>query len=192
MTVAPHRLFQEAWPEGDFRMFQLGFVVEDLLAAAAQWVQVFGVGPFHIMPRVQTSCRYRGTDSQVDIQIAVAQAGPVQIELIEDHTDGPSIFRDLRNTHGPSGFHQICTVTRRYDEAIAHYGSQGYELAYESPSPGQRVAFFDTVEDFGFFAEVVEEKASFQANLSKISLICADWDGTDPLRILTRDGYRTP
>ena len=92
----------------------------------------------------------------------------------------------------PSAFIRICTVTRRYDEAIAHYGSQGYELADESSSPGQRVAFFDTVEDFGFFTEVVEEKASFQANLSKISLTCADWDGTDPLRIFTRDGYRTP
>ena len=41
----PHRLFQQAWPEGEYRMFQLGFVVDDLLAAADRWVRVFGVGP---------------------------------------------------------------------------------------------------------------------------------------------------
>ena len=69
---------------------------------------------------------------------------------------------------------------------------QKYELACEFTSPGQRVAFIDTVEDFGFFTEIVEEKPSFQANLARISKTCAEWDGTDPIRILTRDGYRTP
>ncbi len=190
----PHRLFQQAWPEGDFRMFQLGFVVDDLLEAATHWVRVFGVGPFHIMPRVQNPCRYRGRDARVDVHIGVAQAGPVQIELIRDYTDGPSVFRDLRDLcdSTKSGFHQISTLTRDYDGKTSHYLGTGYELACEVTIPGQRVAFFDTIDDFGFFTEVVEEKASFQANLSEISQTCAEWDGTDPIRILTRDGYRTP
>ena len=29
-----HRLFEQPWPEGEYRLFQLGFVVDDLLAAA--------------------------------------------------------------------------------------------------------------------------------------------------------------
>ncbi|OBA85685.1 glyoxalase [Mycobacteriaceae bacterium 1482268.1] len=171
-------------------MFQLGFVVDDLLAAAHRWVSVFGVGPFHVMPRGGSTCRYRGTDASIDIQIGVAQAGPVQIELIQDFTDGPSIFSDLHNS--ATGFHQICTVTRDYDEKKAQYEALGYELACEFTTPGQRVAFFDTLSDFGFFTEVAEEKASFLVNLSRISQTCAGWDGTDPVRILTRDGYRTP
>lgn len=190
----PQRLFQQSWPEGEYRMFQLGFVVDDLLASARRWVEVFGVGPFHIMPRVKNSCRYRGADGTVDIHIGVAQAGPVQIELIQDFTDGPSVFRDLRDLHDSTntGFHQICTVTRDYDGKMAHYESLGYELACEFTSPGQRVAFFDTFDEFGFFTEVAEEKPSFQVNLAKVSQTCAEWDGTDPIRILTRDGYRTP
>lgn len=186
-----HSLFEQPWPEGEYRMFQLGFVVDDLLAAARRWVDVFGVGPFHIMPRVSNTCRYRGGDGSVDIHIGVAQAGPVQIELIQDFTDGPSVFGDLRGL-GSSGFHQICTVTKDYDGKKAHYQTLGYELACEFTSPGQRVAFFDTMNDFGFYTEVAEEKPSFQVNLSKISQTCARWDGTDPIRILTRDGYRTP
>jgi len=106
-----HSLFQQQWPEGEYRMFQLGFLVDDLLAAARRWVDVFGVGPFHIMPRVSNACHYRGGEGS---------------------------------------------------------------------------------EDFGFFTEVAEETASFQANLSRISQTCAEWDGSDPIRILTRDGYRTP
>ena len=175
-------------------MFQLGFVVDDLLVAAQRWVTVFGVGPFHIMPRVKNVCRYRGSDATVDIHIGVAQAGPVQIELIQDFTDGPTVFGDLRDRHGSngSGFHQLCTVTRDYDAKKAHYEGLGYELACEFTSPGQRVAFFDTMDDFGFFTEVAEEKPSFQVNLARISQTCAEWDGTDPIRILTRKGYRTP
>jgi hypothetical protein len=188
-----YRLFQQPWPEGDFRMFQLGFVVDDLLVAAQHWVDVFGVGPFHVMPRVRSVCRYRGSEATVDIHIGVTQAGPVQIELIQDYTAGPSVFRDLRNfyDYNKTGFHQVCTVTRDYDGKKAHYQSLGFELACEFTSPSQRVAFFDTIEEFGFYTEVAEEKASFQINLSKISQTCAEWDGSDPIRILTRDGYRT-
>lgn len=51
MTVTPHRLFEQSWPDGEYRFFQLGFVVDDLIAAAMNWTKVFGVGPFHIMPR---------------------------------------------------------------------------------------------------------------------------------------------
>ena len=29
-------------------------------------------------------------------------------------------------------------------------------------------------------------------SLDQIARTCAEWDGTDPVRILTRDGYRTP
>ncbi|MDT5092236.1 MAG: hypothetical protein QOH60_1599 [Mycobacterium sp.] len=194
MSGREHPLFQQAWPEGEYRMFQLGFVVDDLVGAARRWVEVFEVGPFHIMPRVSNACRYRGGDANVDMRIGVAQAGPVQVELIQNFTDGPSVFDDLRGLHGGNGFgfHQVCTMTRDYDAKKAHYESLGYELACEFTSPGQRVAFFDTTADFGFFTEVAEEKPSFLVNLARISQTCAEWDGTDPIRILTREGYRTP
>jgi hypothetical protein len=57
---------------------------------------------------------------------------------------------------------------------------------------GQHVGYFDTVDDFGFFTEITEDVPGFVAGLAKIAQTCAEWDGTDPVRILTRDGYRTP
>lgn len=194
MRVAPRPLFEHRWPDGEFRLFQLGFVVPELFSAASRWVQVFGVGPFHVMPRTQSACRYRGADADVDIQIGVAQAGPVQIELIRDHSRGPSVFAEMASRHGgnPFGFHQVSTLTRDYDAKLAHYLDQNYGLACELGGSGQRVAFVDTVAEFGFFTEIVEEKPSFQANLATIADTCESWDGTDPIRILTRDGYRVP
>jgi len=186
-----HRLFQQPWPDGAFRFFQLGFVVDDLLAAAARWARVHAVGPFHVLPPVEVSCTYRGTESEIAMQIAVAQAGPVQIELIEQLCDRASVFRDLF-APAQSGFHQLCTVTPDYEGKKAHLAQLGYELASEIIANGSRVAYFDTVRDFGFFTEVVEETPGFLDQLGKIARTCAEWDGADPVRLLTRNGYRTP
>lgn len=194
MTSVPHRLYEQPWPAsaGGFRFFQLGFVVDDLVDTAMRWAQVFGIGPFHVLPPIELPCTYRGAASGIDLQIGIAQAGPVQIELIEQRCDRPSVYRDLV-AKGGSGFHQLCTVTRDYEGKKAHYVALGYELATELTAPdGQRVAYFDTVADFGFFTEVVDETPTFLANLAAISRTCAEWDGSDPVRLLTRDGYRTP
>jgi hypothetical protein len=191
MTTDPNRLFQQSWPEGEYRLFQLGFVVDDLFAAARRWVETFAVGPFHVLPRMDVACTYRGADSMVDMQVAVAQSGPVQIELIQQHCDRPSIYRDLF-PEGGTGLHQLSTVTADYDGTKAHYEAVGYELASEIEARGQRVAFFDTVADFGFMVEVTEAVPGFLDQLAAISETCRTWDGADPVRILTRDGYRTP
>jgi hypothetical protein len=189
-------MFQQPWPDGGYRFFQLGFAVDDLLAAAADWARVFGIGPFHVMPRRESPCTYRGEASAVDMQVAVAQAGPVQIELIQQFCDRPSVYRDLFPTGPPtggSGFHQLCTVTADYDATIARYATLGYENVCEFVVPGQRVAYVDTTATFGFFTEVVEETPQFLGHLAAIDRTCAEWDGvTDPVRLLTRDGYRTP
>ncbi len=190
MTSDPQHLFQQPWPEGEFRLFQLGFVVEDMVAAAERWARVFGVGPFHVLPRMEVAATYRGVDSAVDMQVGVAQCGPVQIELIRQYCDRPSIYLDLF-ADGESGLHQLCTVTPEYEAKKAHYEALGYELASEIGGV-QRVAFYDTVADFGFMTEVVEQAPGFLAQVAAIADTCAHWDGTDPVRLLTRDGYRTP
>ena len=192
MTSIAHRLYHQQWPEGKYTFWQMGFVVDDVIAAAQRWATTFGVGPFHVLPpQRDVPYEHRGAPSQVTMQVAVAQAGPAQIELIQQLCDRPSIFREWLADR-KAGFHQICTVTSDYDATKAHYRSTGYELAGEIVAPVQRVAYFDTMADFGFFTEVVEDNPQFLEQLAVISRTCANWDGTDPVRLLTRDGYRTP
>lgn len=191
MTGPDHPLFEQSWPDGEYRFFQVGFVVEDVLASAAKWAQLFGIGPFHVLPVVEQNATYRGAPATISIQVAVAQAGPVQIELIQQHCDRPSIFRDW-SSNGTASFQQLATVTADYNGKKAHYERLGYELAAESASGKFRVAYIDTVADFGFYTEVVEQTDSFLQQLDKISQTCATWDGTDPVRLLTRNGYRVP
>jgi len=190
-SVSAHALFQQPWPEGDYRFFQLGFLVDDLTETAKRWVGTFGIGPFHVLPRVESPCLYRGVESKIDQQVAVAQAGPVQIELIQQFCDRPSVYRDLYGP-GESGFHQICTVTPDYDARKAHLEARGYAFAGELRVGRQRIGYFDTFADFGFVTEVAEAVPGFLEQLAEIAATAARWDGTDPIRLLTRDGYRVP
>jgi hypothetical protein len=185
-------LYEQPWPEGEYRFFQNGFVVDDVVAAARKWARTFGVGPFHVLPVIEQEMIRRGEVAPVKTQVAVAQAGPVQIELIQLHDDRPSIFLDW--SKGASCvLHQLATVTPEYEARVAHYEELGYELDSESHTRGGfRVAYFDTVADFGFYTEVVERTEGLMAQFAAIADTCATWDGTDPVRILTRDGYRVP
>ncbi len=191
MIDLSHPLYEQEWPGGEYRFFQLGFVVEDIVAAAGKWAGVHGVGPFHVLPVVEQEAVVRGEPAPVSIQVGVAQAGPVQIELIQQHCDRPSIFREW-SRNGTSAFHQMATVTVDYDGKKAHFERLGYTIAAESPGGRFRIAYIDTVEDFGFYTEVVEETTGFLAQLRQIADTCANWDGADPVRLLTRDGYRVP
>ena len=190
-TPPAHRLFEQPWSDGEFRFFQLGHVVDDVFAAASTWASTFGIGPFHVLPVTDQRANYKGEMRSVRIQVAVAQAGPVQIELIQQHCSTPSLFLEWSN-NGVSAFHQIATVTDDYDTKKAYFEALGYEVVAESDAGKFRVAYVDTSADFGFYTEVVENHPGFLAQLRAISDTCAGWDGVDPVRIMTRDGYRAP
>jgi hypothetical protein len=127
----------------------------------------------------------------VQIQVAVAQAGPVQIELIQQHCRTPSIFRNW-SRGGTSAFHQIATVTDDYEGKKARFEGLGYKIAAESDTGKFRVAHVDTSADFGFYTEVVESYPGLLTQVRAISDTCASWNGIDPVRIMTREGYRVP
>lgn len=193
MTSVPtlqDRLYQSPWPS-EFRFFQLACVVDDLHLAARRWADVFGIGPFHLMKRNIAPVIYRGEASTLDFQVAVAQAGPVQIELIAQYCDSPSVYREVF-AKGEGGVHHLATVVRDFDAAKARYVRSGFSVISEFVGTAMRVGYIDTRAAFGFVTEVIEEQPAFMTALTRISDVCAGWDGTDPLRILTRDGYRVP
>ncbi len=190
MSEHGKRIYQDPPPSGDYRFFQIAWVVDDLFAAMDKWTRVYGVGPFHVMPRRPQSLLYRGDLCEIDMQLAVVQSGPLLLEFIRQFGGDPSPYREIY-PQGRGGVHHLCTVIEAYDETKAHYEGLGYDAIAEVQG-GMRIAHFDTFEDFGFITEVVERTDAFMANLARIAQTCATWDGSDPIRLLTREGYRTP
>ena len=92
----------------------------------------------------------------------------MQIELIKQHCHRPSVFRDW-STGNVSGLHQLCTVTADYEGKKAHYERLGYEVASEIDMGDYRVAYINTVDDFGFYTEILAQNAQLLGLLANIA-----------------------
>ena len=106
-------------------LFQAAWMVNDLERSIQQWVMSAPVGPFFVIPHAKVErVLYRGAPATLDFSAALAQAGPIQIELIQQHNDVPSAYRDVVSK-GREGFHHVCTMTDAFDSEMRRYGSQG-------------------------------------------------------------------
>ena len=77
-------------------MFQHAYLVNDLEASIAKWNELFGAGPFMIRRTISTDrFRYRGTPQEADVSYAFGYLGDVMIQLIQQHDDTPSIYREV-------------------------------------------------------------------------------------------------
>ena len=65
-----------------------------------------------------------------------------------------------------------------YHGKKAYFEALGYPLVSEMVVRGQHVGFVDTLDDFGFFTELVEDVPGFVEGLTGIARTCAEWDGT--------------
>ena len=78
---------------------QIGYVVRDIDAAIAPWVAM-GIGPWFVIRELPLRTLYRGRPCEVVQSIALANSGDLQIELIAQHGDTPSIFTEFLDAHG--------------------------------------------------------------------------------------------
>jgi hypothetical protein len=71
---------------------QAGYVVPDIEAAMRYWTDILGVGPFFYNERVPIrNYVYRGQSYEPHNSVALANSGPLQIELIQCRNDVPSM-----------------------------------------------------------------------------------------------------
>ncbi len=74
---------------------QVGYIVDDIEAAALDWVTRFGIGPWRVKTSVVfDSCTYRGVAIDVDIAIATATSDGLEIELIAPKGGPASMYSD--------------------------------------------------------------------------------------------------
>ena len=165
---------------------QIGYVVRDIRASMDNWV-THGVGPWFYVDRVQLDYfRHRGVDSDLEMSVAVANSGDLQIELIQQCNDAPSVYKEFLDA-GHEGTQHIAYWSadyhRLYDQAI----SLGYTVAQEGSIGGEqgRFAYLDTEHDQGTVIEISDisgPKGQFFSYIKQVSL---DWDGVDPIRGLS-------
>ena len=170
------------WGQPDGGVTQFAYFVEDIETAAADFTARLGVGPWFVRGPFQPNARLRGEPHQPVISLARGFCGQAMFELVQQHDDGPSVFRE----HGGPrryGFHHWAIVTSRFDEDVARMEAAGYEEAFGDLLPsGARVVYMDATRDLPGMIELVECTPAQEEVYASIYRACVDWDGSDPMR----------
>lgn len=163
---------------------QIGYLVRDIDAAIAWWVRM-GIGPWYVIREIALKTRYRGQPCEVVQTIALANSGEMQIELIQQHGDTPSVYTEFLTTRG-EGFHQFAWWVKDFDAAIAAAEQAGFPVVWSSAEPGG--VQFAYVEPPGGPVPIIEIMELNEVTEGMAALVrgaAQDWDGTDPVRSLT-------
>jgi Glyoxalase/Bleomycin resistance protein/Dioxygenase superfamily len=162
---------------------QLGYVVDDIEGAMAQWVEKLGVGPFYFLPSPPlVDLVYQGRPTGARIAVALSFSGPLQIELIQPLDDEPTPYRDFMVGHG-TGLHHVARFAEDYDAVLAAYAERGMEPYFggRGLTERQRFSYFDTETHGGTCSELIET-VEFAGFFDAIRGATVDWDGSDPVR----------
>lgn len=162
-------------------IMQIAYVPADFAAALGFWTDTMGVGPFYLQDISLPGLRYYGEPSAPLFSVAIAYWGEVQIELIAQHNDAPSIYRDWRDAGG-EGVHHVCILVADIEEARRVALEAGGTVAQEAIGPDYGVLYVDTGGGPGTLLELVQPSPGMRARFARIRADAEGWDGTEPLR----------
>lgn len=163
-------------------IMQNGYLVEDLESAALHWVTTLGVGPFFFMQHIDfAECYYRGKHAEIDLSVAIAYAGDIQIELIQQHDESPSIYQAFGSKHG-TGLQHVGAIVDDLDQALADNQAEHLKEQWGITSTGMRFAYLNTDFHPGGMIELIESTPEMIQAFTYMKSAADDWDGSKPLR----------
>jgi hypothetical protein len=162
---------------------QIGYVVDDLDQAMAGWLEL-GVGPWFVMRALPMEALYRGDPCHTTLSIAWSNTGELQIELIHQQDDTPSIFTEFLTAHGP-GLHQLAYWTSDFTDTMRAVEKAGWPVVWSGGEGyGVRFAYVEPPHAPAAVIEISELTDATAANAMFMHDAAAEWDGRDPIRVL--------
>lgn len=164
-------------------IIQFAYTVPDIGAALRLYVERFGVGPWYRRgPFTPARARYRGAPTQLTITLARAFHGDTMIEVIQQHDDSPSVFRERIDKVG-YGFHHWALATTDIERDIERFAADGYPVAFEDWVPsGARIVYVDATAELPGMIELIEMNDVQEQMYARFHYAAASWDGSDPIR----------
>lgn len=165
-------------------IMQIAYVPHDFDAALRYWTESVGAGPFFMLDHVKLDdVKYCGKPSAPDFSMALGYWGDMQIELIRQHNDAPSIYKSWRDA-GREGVHHVCIVVDDMEAARAASKRAHAEIVQEGRVPGGEVIYVDPGKHAGMLVELVKLPPEALAGFAYMREQARNWDGRDPVRRL--------
>ncbi len=165
------------------RVYQVAYIVDDLEAAALRWIGEGGAGPFTIFRHFKLIEPRTAEGLAVpDFSFALGFSGVVNIELIQVHSYGPSVY-NLPGFGRPPYPHHVARLTNDIEATVARYEKIGCPLLLGGGfEPKSSLAYMDTRNRLGCITEFIQVNPQVVEILNGLEAQAASWDGKDPLR----------
>jgi len=137
-------------------IIQVGILVKDAAEAAKKLEKLIGVGPFEILEPEYRDLTYRGKTGKFKIRIALAKAGPIQIELMQP-LYGETIYDEFAQRKG-YGLHHLGIKTDNMERSVKEMEDRGFRVIQSGNRPGVKWAYLSTEEQTGVIFELLEKK----------------------------------
>ena len=163
---------------------QVAYIVPDIEAAMDHWARVMGVGPWYYNPKVPIrNYHFRGRRHEPHNSVALANAGGLQIELLQPRNDVPSMYRDFTEA-GHRGVQHVAYWTERFDEDLTRAKEAGFVVCMggEVGENGRFVYFEDASGLPGTTIELSEVAGPKGRLFKLIREASQGWDGARPVR----------
>ena len=166
-------------------VMQIAFVPKDFDAALRHWTQVMGVGPFYLIENIVLhDMLYLGEPSDCIFSLALAYWGDIQIELIRQENDSPSIYRGKYGVNGEV-MHHTCILTDDIVKARKTAESAGAKVLVEGRvGDDGGVIYVDTGNGPGSIVEILQPASGSDSLFLMIKNASVGWDGSNPVRKL--------
>ncbi len=160
-------------------IYQLAYRVPDLDEAVAFWVSTMRVGPFKMLRHiVQPVCEFLGNPADVDLSIALAWRGGLQIELMQVHRSSNSVFD--AGASPATGLHHVGIKTNQIGDDAARLVAAGFrQLQRGISASGTETIFLEGPAQVTGLIELIHVPNSV-CQVDRLRLAAETWNGMDP------------
>jgi hypothetical protein len=165
---------------------QVSYTVAEIETAMRHYLDNLRLGPWFVRgPFTPKAAQYRGQPTTPTLSLALTFSGHLMVELVQQHDDGPSVYRETIARTGGHGFHHWGVASTNFDADAAGYRARGYEQVFYDVTPvGTRVAYFDTTANLPGMIELIEMTEAQDRRYARMYAETLAWDGSEPIRRL--------
>jgi len=161
-------------------ILQLAYVPSDVEGALNYWINTIGAGPFYHNPHIVfETMHYMGEPTALDMSSWLGYWGETQIEIIKQHNDAPSIFKDWRS-RGLEGIHHLGLLAP--PGARAYLVKSGATIVQDGALGGADFFYADLGGGPGSMVEIMMNSQLAHDVFGAMRAAARNWDRQTPIR----------
>jgi catechol 2,3-dioxygenase-like lactoylglutathione lyase family enzyme len=166
-------------------LHHIGYVVEDLAAAAERFAAHFGAGPFYAIEHlIFDEVTYRGEPAVYDHSSAFGRWGPIIVELTEVHDAQPAGLRDALISPR-AGVGHVAWLADSLEDEVARLQAAGFVPFHTGRTGPASAVWLDAGSQLGHPIEVLQRRDELEGFYAMVKAAGEGWDGQGPYRPIT-------